>query len=195
MESEIIDDTLYWIRQATVDPNILALLDAGWYVPQNIRLRTVFDLARLVNQGQPEAAESIIMLFFKKNLPALGKFFSERHPNPDLICQGIAAHQKGLYTAAVLSFLAATHALCLSQNSRIKQIATGGNMRSNREINGLLGTSWLPQGYFSKRNRQSVMQGEAPAAGEKESFMSMALLGFFADFIEAFESPAVAQRY
>ena len=175
---------------ATMDRNILQLLECGWYVPQRIRLRTVFDLKGLVQQGQEAAAADIIMLFFRKNLTPLESYLVEQHSGQHYIPEAFRAHEKGLYNASVLMLLA--FAKCLSGGNLIlvRQVTGNNALGRNRSLHNLLGTHFILTGYFSEAERNAVLEANAGTLSARESYRAMALVSFITDFFASVQKPS-----
>ncbi len=171
------------ISSATLDKNILSLLQIGWYVPQRIRLRTVYDLAKLATAGQDDAATQIIALFFRKHRRALEDYLADAYPGQELIGEVFRCHEKQLYTASVLATLAATRSACIKNNVKIENIVRSA-YANNISINKIMEQNTAAGGFFDARIREMHLSGQR-TAGETESLKAIGLLAFITDFIKA----------
>ncbi len=184
MPQDLMHDAVTLIADATLDKNILSLLQIGWYVPQRIRLRTVYDLAKLANAGQEDAASQIIVLFFRKHRKALEEYLNSCYPGQPLISEGFRAHEKKMYNASVLLMLAATRYACVKNLSLIQSILADSHHAQSRSINRMLEQDGNLSGFFDSGIRAQYFEGQR-VSGEIESLKSIGLLAFITDFVSA----------
>ena len=177
------------ISNATLDRNILSLLKIGWYVPQKIGLRTVYDLSQLAGAGQQEAASQIIAMFFKKNRRLLEQYLSACHPHQLLIAEAFRAHDRKFYSASVMLLLAATRGVCEANLVTIESIVSRSNHSMSAEINQILEHHPLPGGFFDFDFRSRYLAGNVSGIGEWDSMQAMGLLAFVTDFLTANRLP------
>lgn len=185
--AEILD-----IRNYTFDDEEEFFAKLGWYIPRFVMAKMVYNVSKLIDDGDIVEAENILIKYFKKNIKEIEATLIESHPErSQILHEAFLCFKKKYYYASTILFLSQADGICDAIIFRAKKIKSTKNNK-HRVINLLSKKNSLTDyfsietknhNYLSDLNRHGVMHGISLDYGNvKNNLKALSLVCFVTDF-------------
>jgi hypothetical protein len=185
---------VFGIKNNSIEKNIRTLLNYGWYISAQMKMKKISEVIELIKSGKTEEAETILMNFFKNNLQEIEDQLVTKHSDrKSIIEEAFKAHKSNMFYSSTILFLSQGDGIIdgkifhnrknLDKHLDNKKNPSFVKILKNDSSLNVPSIKINKSKYFSKLNRHSVMHGKSTDYGtEKNSLKALSLCCFVSDW-------------
>jgi hypothetical protein len=185
---------------------LIQLGSHGWYFDLNMHLPELWELDRLINEGNVQEAEEFIAEYFEDKMDEIEKYLISRFPDRRKILESaFQAHRRKEYILSIPVFLAQTDGICkgtinknifMTRNKKMHVSAYVEQLAPGTLKSALFSplAEKLPisvsesdrDANFNQLNRHMVIHGESLDYGSRiNSLKSISLINYISQMVES----------
>jgi hypothetical protein len=192
--SEVFD-----IKNDSIEENTRVLLNYGWYISGQMKIKSTSEVIELIKTGKIEEAETNLINFYKDNLTKIEKQLITKHSDrKPILEEAFKAHKSNMFYSSTILFLSQGDGIIdgkifHNRKNLDKHLDDKKNpsfvklLKEDSSIN-VPSNKISKTKYFSKLNRHSVMHGKSTDYGtETNSLKALSLCCFVSDWYNRYD--------